>query len=547
MSRPSYSADWGDYISFAHHLREKADADGSDLLLIDTGDRVEGNGLYDASDPKGQYTFEIFKHQHIDVICAGNHELYKLNSSENELFTMVPNFKGHYLASNIDIYNPKSGELVPLAQRFRKFTTKNQGIRIVAFGFLFDFHGNYNNTIVLNVEDTVKQKWFQDVIRDKEVDLFLVTGHVDIRSSEQNIIYKAIRDVQWDTPIHFFGGHYHIRDYKKLDSITYAMESGRYMETVGFASISGLRTHDGLSKELARPKFARRYIDNNLFSYHHHSNKSKTTFPTELGQNVSKQITDARTVLKLDHKHGCAPKDLWMDRVQFGSSNSIFTWLNKQVIPDSLSNANGSKLVFSNTGAVRFDIFKGPFTIDTTFLVSPFTSGLRYVKGVDYAAATKILDVLNNEGKVLDTGSSTIDSWLLAPPKQLRRKTNSNSNNDKVSRLPIGQQHVLGSEKLTPGYTTKDDAGDDGDDTIHSPIPSYRVPNCFQTAVDFPPHGDAPDTVDVVYNSFVEPWIISALNFLGQDYELKDALDYSDKRIITTIISDWVEKYWPCD
>ena len=41
--RASYSSDWGDYVSFAKHMRDKADADGSDLLLIDTGDRVEGN------------------------------------------------------------------------------------------------------------------------------------------------------------------------------------------------------------------------------------------------------------------------------------------------------------------------------------------------------------------------------------------------------------------------------------------------------------------------------------------------------------------------
>jgi 2',3'-cyclic-nucleotide 2'-phosphodiesterase (5'-nucleotidase family) len=37
-----------------------------DLLLIDTGDRIEGNGLYDASEPKGEYTLEIFKEQEID-------------------------------------------------------------------------------------------------------------------------------------------------------------------------------------------------------------------------------------------------------------------------------------------------------------------------------------------------------------------------------------------------------------------------------------------------------------------------------------------------
>jgi len=56
-------------------MREKAEANGQDLLVVDSGDRIHGNGLYDASNPKGKYTDNIFKEQHIDVICAGNHEL----------------------------------------------------------------------------------------------------------------------------------------------------------------------------------------------------------------------------------------------------------------------------------------------------------------------------------------------------------------------------------------------------------------------------------------------------------------------------------------
>jgi len=459
---------------------------------------------------------------------------------------MVPNFKGNYLASNIDIFDPKSGDLIPLAQRYRKFTTKNQGIRIVAFGFLFDFRGGFNNTVVQMVEETVKEDWFQEVIREKDVDLFVVTGHVDVRSNEQNVIYRAIREVQWDTPIHFFGGHSHIRDYKKLDRISYSLESGRYMETVGFASISGLHTQKTELKSSSRPRFARRYIDNNLFSYFHHSEKNETTFPTELGLNVSMQITKARKALQLDHRHGCAPKDLWMDRVQFGSNDSIFKWLNKEVMPDSLSDGQTPKLVISNTGAMRFDIFEGPFTIDTTFLVSPFTSALRCIKGVDYVAASKILDILNHESKVLATKSLSLDLRALAPPQMLRRMTDAIVRNHETVRAHDAQQ-PLGKVKLTPGYTTRDDAGTDGDDTIHSPIPSYRVPNCFQTAVDFPAHGEAPEAVDIVYNSFVEPWLLAALEFLGQDYTLEDALDYPDGRIITTIISDWVEKHWPCE
>jgi len=45
LQEASFSSDWGDYVSFAKHMREKADADGSDLLLIDTGDRVGELGV----------------------------------------------------------------------------------------------------------------------------------------------------------------------------------------------------------------------------------------------------------------------------------------------------------------------------------------------------------------------------------------------------------------------------------------------------------------------------------------------------------------------
>ena len=190
---------------------------------------------------------------------------------------------------------------MPLAPRFKKFTTKHQGIRVLAFGFIFDFTRNANNTVIQPVRETIKEKWFQEAIRDRDVDLFLVAGHVPLRSEEFNSIFKAIREVQWDVPIQFFGGHSHVRDYSKYDSKAFALQSGRYMETVGFMSITGLATggkrnepiSDALkdSKAMAplnSPQFARRYIDNNLFSYYHHTSLNSTSFPTSRGQNVSK-------------------------------------------------------------------------------------------------------------------------------------------------------------------------------------------------------------------------------------------------------------------
>ena len=528
-------------------MREKAENSGQDLLVIDTGDRIEGNGLYDASDPKGEYTFDIFKAQHIDVICAGNHELYKKNSSENEYLVTVPDFKDKYLASNLDIFDPQTGDLVPFALRYKKFTTKSQGLRILAFGFIFDFVGNYNNTAIQPVEQTIKEAWFQEAIRDREVDLFLVIGHVHIRAPEFDAVYKAIRDVQWDTPIQFFGGHFHIRDYKRFDAKSYGLESGRFMETIGFSSIDGISKKGGQDlSALATTTFSRRYIDNNLFSFYGHTGLNASNFHTDHGRNVSKLIQSARRKLELDKSFGCAPKDLWMNRVEYPSKDSIFTWLEEEVLPDVVveaDRANQSRLAIINTGAIRFDIFQGPFTKDSTFIVSPFTSGFRYLKDVPFEKASQLLSILNNNGQILGEPDGALRNQMLSPPEQFAIPSDV-----VVGPEPVYSSHeqqlLSNTLKLTPGYTTKDDAGADGDDTEHSPINFYRVPNCIQSVINGSTAMSENETVDVVYIEFIQPWILLAFKFLGLDYGKGNTAPYMYGDNLTTLLAEWVTRNW---
>ncbi|KAI7121405.1 hypothetical protein KC324_g18330, partial [Hortaea werneckii] len=454
LQEPQYSADWGDYISFASHLHDRADADGSDLLLIDTGDRVEGNGLYDASDPKGYWTFNgIFEEQPIDVITSGNHELYLANTSRRESDVVVPAYRQNYIASNLDIRDVESdgqdADFRPLAARYRKFTTKNNGIRILAFGFLFNFHNNANNTRVQPVQETLKEKWFQDALREEDVDLFLVAGHVPVRESEEyDAVYRAIRAVKWDTPIVFFGGHTHVRDFKRWEDKAMGIESGRYLETIGFLSMKGLKGgggrkengdvevqngHDTEESEettsspttpTRRTKkslqYNRMYIDNNLHSFHHHTKTNSTTFPTEHGRNVSAQIEHARHTLNLNQTFGCVPQTYWLNRAPYPSNTSLLSLLADRILPESFAaystitspTANNPSnhhhhqnqrpsIILTNTGALRFDLFQGPFTLDSTFLISPFTSGFRMIRDVPFSAADRVLGLLNSEGPIL--------------------------------------------------------------------------------------------------------------------------------------------------
>jgi 2',3'-cyclic-nucleotide 2'-phosphodiesterase (5'-nucleotidase family) len=567
-NRPQYSADWGDYVSFAENMRKKADEKGVDLIIVDSGDRIEGNGLYDASDPKGKYTSDIFREQPIDVICTGNHELYQAESVRREHEITVRNYKDSYVASNLDYIEPGSGTQIPQAPRYRKFKTKNQGLTIVAFGFLFDFERGANNSVVQKVEDTLQEPWFQAAIREQP-DLFVVSGHVGLRMKEFELIFKTIRDQNWHIPIAFLGGHVHVRDFHKFDSMAYGLASGRYMETIGWMSIDGIkkRSRDEASVAAA-PTFKRRYIDNNLFSLYHHSGLNETTFHTEHGKNVTKMITNARKALNLDKAYGCAPQDYWMARVEYPSDTSVFTWMETQVVPQIVTRedrADKPRLAITNTGMIRFDIFKGPFTIDSTYIVSPFVSKWKFIPDVPYEAAKKVIDLLNGGGPVFASafasGSALDLKWLASPEQWALSQGVSHTAAAHVTSgvdgtamryfgADAGQKPLVDNDEakkpnLISGYTTKDDFGDDGDDTIHEPIQFFKIPNCIQSKIAFPQEGD-PENVDLVFVDYVQPWIITALKFSGGDYNADDIQEYRSETV-TSLLSNWISDNWKGD
>ncbi|KAJ6446979.1 ser/thr protein phosphatase family [Purpureocillium lavendulum] len=549
-----YSADWGDYISFSHHMRKRADDTGADLLLVDTGDRIEGNGLYDASTPKGLFQYDIYAEQDVDIICIGNHELYQAYSADREHNATVPNFRENYIASNLDYIDSATGERKPLAQRYRKFKTKNQGLEIVAFGFLFDFTGNANNSVVQPVAETIKEEWFQEAIREKP-DLFVVIGHVGLRMEEFRTIFTALRKQNWHIPIVFFGGHAHVRDALSYDSQSFAMASGRYFETIGWMSVDGLRKAKKPGKDASTESsvsFTRKYMDNNLYGMYYHTGLNKTTFPTDHGKRVSSMIAKARSALQLDYTYGCAPKDLWMSRAKFPSNESIYSWLQDEVLPDIIVNdtrKDKARLAIVNTGGIRFDIFKGPFTRDSTYTVSPFTSGFSYVPDVPYEVASKVIVLLNGAGKVLETERT--HSRFLDIPEQMTSEDPTHpglvqdSPGEEEPRLELRSTPAAGGPDLIPGYTTKDDIGKDGDDTVHKPVTFYPVPNCIQSEIEFPDEGK-PEKVDLVFIDFVQPWIIPALKFSGGDFSDDDVRRYMDGTL-TYKLGEWIKANWKED
>ena len=135
------------------------------------------------------------------------------------------------------------------------------------------------------VDKLVKETWFQTVLREatSDVDLIVVTGHTPIRNTtgfEYDLVLAAIRQHLPTIPVQFFGGHSHIRDFRKYDQFAYGIESGRYLETIGWVNM-----------DLKSFKVGRRYIDNNVGSYRFHIGvDTKQEFDTQQGKTISELI-----------------------------------------------------------------------------------------------------------------------------------------------------------------------------------------------------------------------------------------------------------------
>jgi 2',3'-cyclic-nucleotide 2'-phosphodiesterase (5'-nucleotidase family) len=95
------------------------------------------------------------------------------------------------------------------------------------------------------------------------------------------LVFNAIRAVHPSTPIIILGGHTHIRDCNQPDGRSMALESGRYMETLGWLS---MKFDDKYSKNLT---FSRRYLDPNRLTYEFHTGKTDSHFDTQKGKKIT--------------------------------------------------------------------------------------------------------------------------------------------------------------------------------------------------------------------------------------------------------------------
>lgn len=293
----------------------------------------------------------------------------------------------------------------------------------------------------------------------------------------------------------------------------------------------GCPTRKALAKTPSNITYSRRYLDwnRNTFAYHAVGSQVRD-FDDRSGLRVTSDITALRTKLNLTALYGCAPETYCMSCVPFDAPGSIFpvteTALGATVI--NTTRAAIPRLIIANTGSIRFDLYKGAFTFDDSFIVSPFTDAFQYLANVPYATAKDVLATMNaatlNQRSLNPLSNRGADDFdMLIPQMDSCIDPTLGHMSSSADLKPRGV--IRRATTLTPGYTTKDDFGTDGDDTIHSAIPFYSVPNYFQGNGSFPATG-TPDNIDLIFLDFIAPDVISALATLGVTRSIDEVAYY---------------------
>ncbi|KAL2815416.1 Ser/Thr protein phosphatase family protein [Aspergillus cavernicola] len=596
LNEVNYGADWGDFVSFVTRMREKADRLNVDLLVVDTGDLVTGNGLSDSTKVPGRVSNDIFENVEFDLLTVGNNDLYSEDGTRDIHANFSRIYGDWFITSNV--YIEVDGKNVTVGQPFRYFTTK-RGLRVMAFGItLLDFKLDMKKarTYVHGYQDVVQEPWFQEAL-NKDVDLYVLLGHVDLRSGcaihgkygakenplicMEGYLERYLREHEKKIPIQVFGGHTHQRDFKCFDTRSSGLESGRYADTVGWLALKGVAPHGTwtgnktltgvptptrtcpaatststsadlvLATETATAPaqyIDRRYLDFNRRTFAYHAIDATgpdvpAGFDTPLGRKVSDDIWKARADMNLTTKLGCVPKSYYLWVCPPGTDGNIYTLvkdaLNLTVKKNQQHSAKIPRVIFMNNASIRYDLYQGPFTVGDALAVSPYDNTFSYIPNVPGKISLEVVDCLvpPSRGSGLDLHSTgNMQGELMMQQQQT-----------------LHARHALfGPNDPNPGHATNNDFGncellpdsdDCGDDTKHTQLQElYSNP----TNIDYRDPGitDGTPAVDLVFITHLRDTVLKCDAVKGR-YSDKDVVDYTDKDLTTrTFLQQYVKEKW---
>lgn len=239
-------------------------------------------------------------------------------------------------------------------------------------------------------------------------------------------------------------------------------------------------------------RYSRRYLDWNRATFEFHTAGMQVD---KSGLSTTADITKYRDELQLSRVFGCTPRNFCITCAPFNSSDSIFPLLS-QALAETVVNETRKDIpryVIANTGGVRVDMYKGPFTYDDFFTIMPSRNSLLYIPEIGCSKAATLLDELNRV-TTRQHNPISFEFDLCVDPIVTPLMARDGSSHTYAFNAVTKRQVV----DLVPGHTTVDEFGSDGDDIVHSPIPYHDLPQYYQGAAGFGVEG-CTGVADVVF------------------------------------------------
>lgn len=258
-----------------------------------------------------------------------------------------------------------------------------------------------------------------------------------------------------------------------------ALESGRYMETIGWMS-ANLGAAQGNSNNIS---FTRRYLDQNRVTYQYHTQTSNSTFDTSYGRSITTGLEDLAEQFDLSYLYGYAPQDYTLSRNPYPSNGSVLSLFVDDAALTALainnSRADIPNILITNSGELRFDVLKGEFTKNDQLTALPFTDSFLYIPNITFSIANQVLPALNSAGASDKKKRATLEMEMW------RRGYVDDRYNawlkDMFWRAGPGSRAEMAGN-LTLGYVTTDPCPGYGDDTLHTAVPYYSSPDYIGSA-----------------------------------------------------------------
>jgi hypothetical protein len=288
-----------------------------------------------------------------------------------------------YLSSNII----RTGSQANFGNQFRllKGTTST----VLAFGFLYNMKNNGNAVTVVEVNNVVQEQWFRDALQTPGYDAILILAHMGHDDPLVSVIVTAIRNIVGDTmPVQFITGHTHVRAFQNPDNSSSSVESGRYLDTVGFVSFPRRET---LLEQPGTALFQHVFLDASREQFEKTLNGPP--LDTEEGAELSALIHRVQVELGLREIVGCSPQRYYFEKPIY-ASDSVWGLFEQVIVPKMFG---GNQIVMFATELARYDLLPGDLTVDEIISMIPFNDTIFLIPDVPLDILLELNSTLNNQ------------------------------------------------------------------------------------------------------------------------------------------------------